>query len=120
MPPVLFRYSRYPILGWPCKRNSELPAPRQKQMRALDAVQFIAQKNTMSLPISRGDMVFINDLAVFHARGEFKDGDAGWQVPQSLQETFGARYTRKPGNLNPEFWDVNHEPDLEELSFVNG
>ncbi|KAG4257464.1 hypothetical protein FPRO04_08576 [Fusarium proliferatum] len=120
MPPVLFRYSRYPILGWQRKRNSELPAPSQKQMRALDAVQFIAQKNTMSLPISRGDMIFINDLAVFHARGEFKDGDGSWQVPQSLQETFGARYTRKPGNLNPEFWDVNHEPDLEELSFVNG
>ncbi|CCT74741.1 uncharacterized protein FFUJ_10807 [Fusarium fujikuroi IMI 58289] len=136
MPPVLFRYSRYPILGWQRKRNSELPAPSQKQMRALDAVQFIAQKNAMSLPIARGDMIFINDLAVFHARGKFKDGDAsmkrhllkmylrdpeqGWTVPQSLQETFGARYTRKPGDLSPEIWDIDHEPGLEELSFVNG
>lgn len=90
----------------------------------------------MSLPIARGDMIFINDLAVFHARDEFKDGDAsmkrhllkmylrdpeqGWTVPQSLQETFGARYTRKPGDLSPEVCDIDHEPGLEELSFVNG
>ncbi|CVL07354.1 uncharacterized protein FPRN_13716 [Fusarium proliferatum] len=117
MPPVLFRYSRYPILGWQRKRNSELPAPSQKQMRALDAVQFIAQKNTMSLPISRGDMIFINDLAVFHARGEFKDGDGS--MKRHLLKMY-LRDPNQPGNLNPEFWDVNHEPDLEELSFVNG
>nr|RBQ90374.1 hypothetical protein FVER53263_08627 [Fusarium verticillioides] len=136
MPPVLFRYSRYPILGWQRKRNLELPAPSQDQMRALDAVQFIAQKNAIALPISQGDVIFINDMAVFHARGEFKDGDKGmkrhllkmylrdpeqgWTVPQSLRETFGARYTRKPGDLSPEVWDIDHEPGLEELSFVNG
>ncbi|PNP81011.1 hypothetical protein FNYG_05478 [Fusarium nygamai] len=131
-----FRYSRYPILGWPRKQNSELPAPSQEQMRALDAVQLIAQKNAMPLTISRDDMIFINDMAVFHARSEFKEGDPsmkrhllktylrdpeqGWVVPQSLQETFGVRYTHKPGDLSPEVWDIDHKRGLEELPFVNG
>ncbi|KAF9769781.1 hypothetical protein IL306_012743 [Fusarium sp. DS 682] len=136
MPPVLFRFSRYPILGWQRKRNTELPAPSQDQMRALDAVQFIAQKNAIKPPVFLGGMVFINDMAVFHARDGFKNGDAsmkrhllkmylrdpeqGWTVPQSLQETFGARYTRKPDDQSPEVWDIDHQPGLEVLSFVNG
>ncbi|KAF5679661.1 Clavaminate synthase [Fusarium circinatum] len=86
----------------------------------MNAVHFIAQKNAMTLPISRVGMVFINGMAVFHARSEFNGGDASWVLPQSLQETFGARCTRKPGDLSPEVWGIDHEPVLEELSFVNG
>lgn len=135
-PPVLFRYSRYPILGWQRKRNPELPAPTQSQLEALDAVQFIAQKNAITLPVSKGDMIFINDMSVFHAREGFKDGDVntarhllkmylrdraqGWTVPDSVQETFSLRYSRRPNDSSPEIWDINHVPGLERLSFVNG
>lgn len=135
-PPVLFRYSRYPVLGWQRKRNPELPVPTPSQLEALDAVQFTAKKNAITLAASPGDMIFINGMSVFHAHEGFRDGDVntarhllkmylrdpaqGWTVPDSVQETFSLRYTRKPNDSSLEIWDINHVPGLEKLSFVNG
>ncbi|KAF5723289.1 Clavaminate synthase [Fusarium mundagurra] len=126
----------YPILGWQRKRNPELPSPTHAQLEALDAVQFIAQKNAITLPVTDGDITFINDMSVFHAREGFQDGHADtarhllkmylrdpvqqWEVPDSVQESFSLRYTRRPNDLTPEIWDIEHVPGLEELSFVNG
>ncbi|KAF2746993.1 Clavaminate synthase-like protein [Sporormia fimetaria CBS 119925] len=73
---VLLRFSRYPVTGWQRKRSSALPAPTQVQIDALDALQFLAASNCISLPMEKGDMVFINDMALVHARESF-DEDEG-------------------------------------------
>ena len=56
------------------KRNATLPAPTQAQIEALDAVQYMSAANAMPLPMRQGDMAFINDMAILHARERFSEG----------------------------------------------
>ena len=135
--PVLFRFSRYPIVGWQRKRNPNLPAPTEAQLEAADAIQFIATKNGITLPVVKGDMLFVNDLALFHAREGFDDGnmpmkrhlvkmflrdpDQGWAVPPLLEQEWRMTYSpNRPDGTTEETWDIAHFPGLEELSAVNG
>jgi len=69
------RFSRYPITGFSArKRNPSLPPVTTAQAEAIDAVQFIANKNAIALPWGKGDIVFINDMAIMHARDSFSEG----------------------------------------------
>ncbi len=110
-PAILFGFSHNPILGWQRKRNTQSSALSRAQLEASDALHLTAKRNAATLPVSRGDMLFRNDMAVFHAREGFdescvnmkrhlmkmylRDADQGWTVPQSLQEIFTARYARR-------------------------
>ena len=135
--PVLFRFSRYPLTGWQRKRNPNLPTPTQAQLEAADAVQFIAMKNAITLPVVKGDMLFVNDMAIFHARQGFDDGgipmkrhlvkmycrdpDKGWEIPPSTEKEWRTTYSpnRADGSKH-ETWHIYHEPGLEELTSLNG
>ena len=135
--PVLFRFSRYPITGWQRKRNPDLPAPTQAQLEAADAIQFTAAKNGITIPVVKGDMLFVNDMALFHAREGFEDGgvpmkrhlvkmyfrdpDQGWSIPLSMESEWRTTYSpNKPDGTREETWNVFYEPGLEELSTLNG
>lgn len=39
----------------------------------MDAVQFMAAANSIELPMMKGDIIFVNDQAIMHARGSFSD-----------------------------------------------
>jgi len=66
---VIWRFSRYPITGFSERtRNPALPTPTKAQIEAIDAVHFMAAANAIPLPMGKGDMVFINDMAILHAR----------------------------------------------------
>ncbi|CAH0027953.1 unnamed protein product [Clonostachys rhizophaga] len=124
------------LTRWQRKRNTQLPAPSQAQLEALDAVQFVAERNSMTVPVCKGDILFINDMAVFHAREGFDESRAttkrhlmkmylrdpcqGWSLPESVHEDFSPRYAQTSGSSKEEIWDIHHKDGLEELSFVNG
>jgi hypothetical protein len=135
--PVLFRFSRYPITGWQRRRNPDLPAVTPAQLEAADAVQFIAMKNAITLPVVKGDMLFVNDMAMFHAREAFDDGgmplkrhlvkmylrdsEQGWVIPTRIEKEWKTIYN--PGQADGtrhETWHLFHHPGLEETSMVNG
>lgn len=135
--PLLFRFSRYPVTGWQRKRNADLPQPTQAQLEALDAVQFTAMKNKIVLPVVKGDMLFVNDMALFHAREGFDDGgipmkrhlgkmylrdpDQGWDIPPSVEERWAKRYgANQLDGTRKETWHIIPEPGLEESSSDNG
>ncbi len=135
--PVLLRFSRYPLTGWQRKRNPDLPAPALAQLEAADAVQFIAKKNSITLPAVKGDMLFVNDMALMHARQGFDDGDIplkrhlikmylrdpdkGWEIPSSIEREWGTSYNpNRPDGTRHETWHIFHEPGLEELTMLNG
>lgn len=134
---VLFRFSRYPITGWQRKRNPNLPEPTKAQLEAVDAVQFTAMKHAITLPVVKGDMLFVNDMAMFHARTEFDDGgiplkrhlakmffrdpDKGWDIPLSMEKEWRKTYSpNQPDGTRLETWHILHEPGLEEMTTVNG
>ncbi|RYP57029.1 hypothetical protein DL769_009745 [Monosporascus sp. CRB-8-3] len=135
--PILFRFSRYGILGWQRKRNPDLPAPTEAQIEAADAIQFIAMKNAFKMPAKKGDLLFVNDMALVHAREGFddsgnsmkrhlikmyfRDPDQAWGIPPSLENEWKKVYgPNEPDGTRKEIWDLFHEPGLEENSPVNG
>ncbi|RYO97404.1 hypothetical protein DL765_011248 [Monosporascus sp. GIB2] len=135
--PILFRFSRYGILGWQRKRNPDLPAPTEAQIEAADAIQFIAMKNAFKIPAKKGDLLFVNDMALVHAREGFddsgnttkrhlikmyfRDPDQAWGIPPSLENEWKKVYgPNEPDGTRKETWDLFHEPGLEESSEVNG
>ncbi|KAI6082012.1 hypothetical protein F4821DRAFT_248171 [Hypoxylon rubiginosum] len=135
--PILFRFSRYGILGWQRKRNPDLPAPTEAQIEAADAIQFIAMKNAFKLRTKKGDLLFANDMALVHAREGFDDGrgvmkrhlikmhfrdpDQGWGLPSSLENEWKTVYgSDEAKRTREEIWHIFHQPGLEEQSSVNG
>lgn len=61
-------------------RNPEIPPITEAQAEALDALHFLGEKFCVSTGFERGDMQFVNNLAVFHSRDGFRDTDEKRQV----------------------------------------
>lgn len=125
------------MTGFQRERNPNLPVPTQAQLEAADAIQFTAMKNSITLPVVKGDMLFVNDMALFHAREGFDDGgiplkrhlikmyfrdpEQGWGIPPSLEKEWGITYSpNRPDGTREENWNYLYEPGLEELSMLNG
>ncbi|KAK3366715.1 hypothetical protein B0T24DRAFT_502204, partial [Lasiosphaeria ovina] len=106
--PVLFRFSRYPVTGFQRERSANVPLPTAAQRDAADAVQFIAARNAITLPVVAGDVLLVNDMALFHAREGFDDGGVplkrhlvkmyfrdpqqGWAIPPSIEQEWKTAY----------------------------
>jgi hypothetical protein len=119
-------------------RGASLPSATAEQIRALDAVHVMAAKNAIKLPLKQGDMVFINDQAVLHARESFteeestdhkrhllklylRDPQQNRPVPSSLAKHFDKMYG--PGRADgkrEEYWPIAWSPELENTGMMNG
>lgn len=79
--------------------NSELATPAQWQ--ALETVQGIAEQVSVELDHQAGDIQFVNNLAILHARNSFKDSPVkarhmfrmglrdpgnGWALPEQYRK----------------------------------
>ena len=79
--------------------NPELLSPAQKD--ALETVQRVAEEVAIELDHQAGDIQFVNNLALLHARNSFKDSpdrarhilrlglrdrDNGWTLPERYRE----------------------------------
>lgn len=134
---VLLRFSRYGITGWQKERNPDLPSPTKSQLDAIDAVQFIAAANCIEIPLSKGDMLFVNDMAVMHARDAFTEGgqflkrhflkmlfhdpEKNWPVPESAKAAWLKMYgPNQPDGTRKEIWDIVYRPGLEARNSENG
>lgn len=132
------RFSRFPITGFESRqRNPVLPAPTQAQIEALDAVQFMAAENAVPLPVSTGDVVFMNDMALFHAREaldksgahlqrhllkmSLRDPAQNWPVPSTAMQAWKRIYGPNcEDGTRKEVWLLNVIPGDEEGLLVNG
>ncbi|ORY67028.1 uncharacterized protein BCR38DRAFT_300793, partial [Pseudomassariella vexata] len=100
---VVFTYSRFPMVGFKGRqRNPALPPISEAQMEAMDTVKYMMTKNAVALPWGRGDIAFINDMAIMHARSSFtesgeelqrhllkfylRDPAQNWQVPETAKK----------------------------------
>ena len=78
-----------------------LPALNPKQVEALDAIEKIARATELQIRTEPGDIHMINNLAIFHRRDSFVNGDSvdqkrhlvrmqlrdsrlGWKIPPEL------------------------------------
>jgi hypothetical protein len=58
-------------LGLP--RSTTIPPITEAQAEALDAIHFLAEKYNLGLNFQKGDIQYINNLSIFHARDGFVD-----------------------------------------------
>lgn len=71
---VTIQYTRGTFTGYQgFPRSSSIPAITEAQAEALDALHFLAEKYSISLDFRQGDVQYVNNLSIFHARNGFKD-----------------------------------------------
>ena len=97
------------------------PKPSARQVAALDVVQQLADKYCLCLDMVPGDIAFINNLGILHAREEFSDTpentrylvrmwlknkQQAWELPRTLQRGNDRTYDETA----EEIWNILPAP----------
>ncbi|KAL8847888.1 MAG: hypothetical protein Q9221_007099 [Calogaya cf. arnoldii] len=73
---VMLNFSRRVLTGHPyAPRSLGIPGLNEAQAEALDAVHFIGLKHQKRLSTKKGDIRFVNNMALLHGREAFFDQD---------------------------------------------
>lgn len=73
---VALQYSRRQFVGFGAlPRSSKIPPITEAQAEALDALHFLGEKFCVSTGFEKGDIQYINNMALFHARDAYRDSD---------------------------------------------
>ena len=76
---IILQYARRSFTGFGAlPRSKDISPITEAQAEALDAIHFLGVRFNVGLDFRQGDVQFVNNLAIFHARDEFKDS-AGQQ-----------------------------------------
>lgn len=119
------------------QRNPSLVPVSEKQIVAMDAVQYTMAKNAVPLPWGKGDIVFINDMAIMHARSSFTENRRGlqrhllkfylrdpaqnWKIPESAKKHWDKIYgPNTPEGKRAEEWCIRYEAGQEDTWESNG
>ncbi|PYI00276.1 Clavaminate synthase-like protein [Aspergillus sclerotiicarbonarius CBS 121057] len=121
---ILIQYARRYFTGFMAQpRSKDIPPITEAQAEALDALHFLAEKHSASLGFQKGDIQYVNNLSVFHARNGFRDGvgkerhllrlwlrdpEYAWETPEPLKKRWESLY----GNLTVEEQDFPLEPKI--------
>ncbi|KEF59890.1 uncharacterized protein A1O9_04738 [Exophiala aquamarina CBS 119918] len=128
---VFFCFSRRQLTGSVVSpRPAHFPPLREAQAEALDAVHFTAEKHALDIQLEKGDIQFLNNLALFHAREAFQDGDdsrqrhlvrmwlrnedLAWKTPDELQLPWEHIY----GRAREPVWHMS--PNHGRAHVING
>ncbi|KAH6665532.1 hypothetical protein B0J14DRAFT_606306 [Halenospora varia] len=105
---VIIQYARRGFTGFlHLPRSQDIPPITEEQAEALDALHFLAEKFSLTLDFQKGDIQFVNNVAIFHARDGFvdepgkerhllrlwlRDPELAWETPGLLQERWDELY----------------------------
>jgi len=71
---IIIQYARRYFTGFQgLPRSPDIPPITEAQAEALDTLHFLAEKYALNLDFQKGDIQYINNLSIFHARSEFRD-----------------------------------------------
>ncbi|RMZ87064.1 hypothetical protein DV736_g5712, partial [Chaetothyriales sp. CBS 134916] len=110
---VALQYARRYFTGFGAlPRSASIPPISEAQAEALDTLHFLGERFNIELNFQKGDIQYVNNLAVFHARDGFtntkekqrhllrlwlRDPEFAWETPAPLQ----TRWTQLfDGNLS--------------------
>ncbi|ORY00880.1 hypothetical protein BCR34DRAFT_627888 [Clohesyomyces aquaticus] len=69
---MIIQYARRTFTGFKgLPRSPYIPPITEAQAEALDTLHFLAEKYALALDFQKGDIQFVNNLSVFHARDGF-------------------------------------------------
>ncbi|KAH8843672.1 hypothetical protein MCOR07_005398 [Pyricularia oryzae] len=111
---ILLQYARRYLVGFGAlPRSADVPPITEAQAEALDALHFLGERFHVATDFRKGDMQYVNNLAVFHARDGFRDTvdkqrhlvrlwlrdpENAWQTPERLR----TRWSRLYDGVTPE------------------
>jgi hypothetical protein len=71
---VVIQYARRGFTGFlHLPRSKNIPPITESQAEALDALHFLAERFALTLDFQKGDVQYVNNLSIFHARDGFTD-----------------------------------------------
>ncbi|KAI1172149.1 TfdA family taurine catabolism dioxygenase TauD [Nemania sp. FL0916] len=125
---VALQYARRYFVGFGAlPRNPNIPPITEAQAEALDTLHFLGDKFCVNTDFQKGDIQYINNLAVFHARDGFtdtpekrrhllrlwiRDPENAWETPEVLQSRWNDLYE----GLTPESQVFPLEPYIRSAS----
>ncbi|KZP33619.1 Clavaminate synthase-like protein [Athelia psychrophila] len=125
---LVIQYARRALTGFQgLPRSAGIPPLSEAQAEALDTLHFLAERYALSLDFQRGDIQYVNNLSVFHARDGFRDDEAhtrhlvrlwlrneelAWQIPAYLDASWQRQYYA----LDPEKQVFALEPEIRSAS----
>ncbi|OAA65585.1 TfdA family oxidoreductase [Niveomyces insectorum RCEF 264] len=125
---VIIQYARRGFTGYlDAPRSSHIPPITEPQAEALDALHFLAEKYRVTLDFKKGDVQYINNLSIFHARDGFvdepgkerhllrlwlRDPELAWDTPPALQPRWDELYK----DITEEEQVFNLEPKIHSKS----
>ncbi|UPL03021.1 hypothetical protein LCI18_013955 [Fusarium solani-melongenae] len=105
---VSLQYGRRYFVGFGAlPRSRDIPPITEAQAEALDTLHFIGEKYCVNTEFQKGDIQYINNLSIFHARDGFvnqgekqrhllrlwlRDPENAWQTPQVFQPRWDQIY----------------------------
>jgi alpha-ketoglutarate-dependent taurine dioxygenase len=125
---VVLQYARRYFVGFGAlQRSTDIPPITEAQAEALDALHFLGDKFCVSTNFQKGDIQYINNLAIFHARDGFtdtpekqrhllrqwlRDPEHAWETPAQLQDKWVELYE----GVTPESQVFPEEPYIRSES----
>ncbi|KAI1618888.1 hypothetical protein EDD36DRAFT_460525 [Exophiala viscosa] len=129
---VLLQYARRSFTGFGAlPRSTTIPPITEAQAEALDAIHFLGEKYNVGLDFRQGDIQYVNNLAVFHARDGFtdtveqqrhlvrlwlRDPEYAWKTPEPLK----ARWSQLFDGITPDSQVFPLEPYVRSSSNGSG
>ncbi|KAI1138427.1 Clavaminate synthase-like protein [Hypoxylon sp. FL0543] len=119
----------------PRARNGSIPQLTLEQQEALAELQRVARKHQVRLETQPGDIVFINNLALLHARESYQDSDSssrhlvrlwlrntrlGWLIPSSMKMPWDAAFGEKAKKIINRNYPIMPMPEYMECKYSNG
>ncbi|KAH8724763.1 hypothetical protein GQ44DRAFT_682710 [Phaeosphaeriaceae sp. PMI808] len=105
---LIIQYARRTFTGFlGLPRSNKIPPLSEAQAEALDALHFLAEKHALGLDFQKGDIQFVNNLSIFHARDGFtnskeqqrhlvrlwlRDPEHAWKIPEVLKGRWAKVY----------------------------
>ncbi|KAI8954647.1 TfdA family taurine catabolism dioxygenase TauD [Xylaria longipes] len=125
---IALQYARRYFVGFGAlPRNSQIPPITEAQAEALDTLHFLGDKFCVNTDFQKGDIQYINNLAIFHARDGFtdtpekrrhllrlwlRDPENAWESPKVLDWRWDQLYK----NITPESQVFPLEPYIRSAS----
>lgn len=119
----------------PAVKDGRIPDLLPAQKEALALLQETATAQQVRLPTRQGDMVFINNWGVLHARDSYQDDDTvsrhlvrlwlrnpelGWEIPESMKTPWESSFGGKAKKIVNRQYPVEPMPEYMESKFTNG
>ncbi|KAI1860603.1 uncharacterized protein JN550_011451 [Neoarthrinium moseri] len=105
---VSLQYGRRYFVGFGAlPRSPNIPAITEAQAEALDTLHFLGEKFCVNTNFQKGDIQYVNNLALFHARDGYTDTDKkkrhlmrfwlrdpekAWQTPEVMKQRWAKLY----------------------------